>query len=301
MTERTHINEWFEQLPTEVVAQAQSLLEQVDAMRQTETIYPAQDNILNALALTAPANVRVVILGQDPYHGPGQAMGLSFSVPEGEKLPPSLRNIYKEMAADLGCTVPTSGDLTSWARQGVLLLNTTLTVREHAANSHAKLGWKTFTDAIVRLCLQLEQPVVFLTWGRHAIDMVEAARKATGATANKFFLASTHPSPLSAARATGELPAFMGSRPFSRTNELLTQHGAAPIGAPSRPWHKKTRRAYARRVRINSQSRSLITLADRRQARPSCERTRCPANARVRSGRTPAYDRAARPWGCNSR
>ena len=229
MTERTHINEWFEQLPTEVVAQAQSLLEQVDAMRQTETIYPAQDNILNALALTAPANVRVVILGQDPYHGPGQAMGLSFSVPEGEKLPPSLRNIYKEMAADLGCTVPTSGDLTSWARQGVLLLNTTLTVREHAANSHAKLGWKTFTDAIVRLCLQLEQPVVFLTWGRHAIDMVEAARKATGATANKFFLASTHPSPLSAARATGELPAFMGLRPFSRTNELLTQHGAAPI------------------------------------------------------------------------
>ncbi len=229
MTERTHINEWFEQLPTEVVAQAQSLLEQVDAMRQTETIYPAQDNILNALALTAPANVRVVILGQDPYHGPGQAMGLSFSVPEGEKLPPSLRNIYKEMAADLGCTVPTSGDLTSWARQGVLLLNTTLTVREHAANSHAKLGWKTFTDAIVRLCLQLEQPVVFLTWGRHAIDMVKAAREATNTAANKFFLASTHPSPLSATRAAGELPAFMGSRPFSHTNELLTQHGAAPI------------------------------------------------------------------------
>ena len=156
-------------------------------------------------------------------------MGLSFSVPEGQKLPPSLRNIYKEMAADLGCTAPISGDLTSWAQQGVLLLNTTLTVREHAANSHAKLGWKTLTDAIVRLCLQLEQPVVFLTWGRHAIDMVEAARKATGASANKFFLASTHPSPLSATRAAGDLPAFMGSRPFSRANELLAQHGAAPI------------------------------------------------------------------------
>ena len=169
MTERTHINEWFEQLPANVVSQAQRLLEQVDAMRQTETIYPAQDNILKALALTAPANVRVVILGQDPYHGPGQAMGLSFSVPEGQKLPPSLRNIYKEMAADLECTAPASGDLTSWAQQGVLLLNTTLTVREHAANSHAKLGWKAITDAIVRLCLQLEQPVVFLTpsiWSR---------------------------------------------------------------------------------------------------------------------------------------
>ena len=229
MAERTHINEWFEQLPTDVVTQTKNLLEQVDTMRQTETIYPAQENILNAIALTAPANVRVVILGQDPYHGPGQAMGLSFSVPEGQKLPPSLRNIYKEMATDLGCTAPTSGDLTSWAQQGVLLLNTTLTVREHAANSHAKLGWKTLTDAIIRLCLQLEQPVVFLTWGRHAIDMVEAAREATDATANKFFFASTHPSPLSATRTAGDLPAFMGSRPFSRTNELLAQHGSAPI------------------------------------------------------------------------
>lgn len=229
MAECTHINEWFEQLPEDVVTQAKNLLEQVETMRQSETIYPTQDNILNALALTAPADVRVVILGQDPYHGPGQAMGLSFSVPEGQKLPPSLRNIYKEMATDLGCTAPTSGDLTSWAQQGVLLLNTTLTVREHAANSHAKLGWKTLTDAIIRLCLQLEQPVVFLTWGRHAIDMVEAAREATDATANKFFFASTHPSPLSATRAAGDLPAFMGSRPFSRTNELLAQHGAAPI------------------------------------------------------------------------
>ena len=229
MAECTHINEWFKQLPADVVTQAKNLLEQVETMRQSETIYPAQDNILNALALTAPSDVRVVILGQDPYHGPGQAMGLSFSVPEGQKLPPSLRNIYKEMAADLGCTAPISGDLTSWAKQGVLLLNTTLTVREHAANSHAKLGWKILTDAIVRRCLQLEQPVVFLTWGRHAIDMVETARKETDATANKFFLASTHPSPLSATRATGGLLAFMGSRPFSRTNELLTQHGAAPI------------------------------------------------------------------------
>lgn len=224
-----NVNAWLDAAPDQVRETTQELLSQVEAMRDAQTIYPPQDDILNALAFTAPADVRVVILGQDPYHGPGQAMGLSFSVPCGCKLPPSLRNMYKEMAADLGCPMPESGDLTSWAAQGVLLLNTTLTVREHAANSHAKLGWKTLTDAIVRLCLQLEQPVVFLTWGRHAIDMVEAAREATDATANKFFLASTHPSPLSATRAAGDLPAFMGSRPFSRTNELLAQHGAAPI------------------------------------------------------------------------
>ena len=224
-----NVNAWLDAAPDQVRETTQELLSQVEAMRDAQTIYPPQDDILNALAFTAPEDVRVVILGQDPYHGPGQAMGLSFSVPCGCKLPPSLRNMYKEMAADLGCPMPESGDLTSWAAQGVLLLNTTLTVREHAANSHAKLGWKTLTDAIVRLCLQLEQPVVFLTWGRHAIDMVEAARKATGTSANKFFLASTHPSPLSATRAAGDLPAFMGSRPFSRANELLAQHGAAPI------------------------------------------------------------------------
>ena len=240
MTERTHIDEWFEQLPKDVVSQTQRLLEHVDAMRQTEVIYPAQENILNAIALTAPANVRAVILGQDPYHRARPGHGPLVLGPQRTKAAPSLRNIYKEMATDLGCTAPASGDLTSWAQQGVLLLNTTLTVREHAANSHAKLGWKTLTDAIVRLCLQLEQPVVFLTWGRHAIDMVEAAREATDATANKFFLASTHPSPLSATRAAGDLPAFMGSRPFSRTNELLAQHGAAPIDWCAQPTRRNT-------------------------------------------------------------
>lgn len=229
MGSNENVSAWLDAAPDQVRETTQELLSQVEAMRDEQTIYPPQDDILNALAFTAPADVRVVILGQDPYHGPGQAMGLSFSVPCGCKLPPSLRNMYKEMAADLGCPMPESGDLTSWAAQGVLLLNTTLTVREHAANSHAKLGWKILTDAIVRLCLQLEQPVVFLTWGRRAIDMVDAARKATGTSANKFFLASTHPSPLSATRAAGGLPAFMGSRPFSRTNELLAQHGAAPI------------------------------------------------------------------------
>ena len=192
-----------------------------------QTIYPPQDDILNALAWTAPTDVRVVILGQDPYHEEGQAMGLSFSVHRGCKLPPSLRNIYKEMAADLGCDIPATGDLSGWARQGVLLLNTTLTVRQGAANSHAKLGWRVLTDHIVRRCLTLPQPVVFLTWGRHAVKLVEDARAALGpdVAGEKFALASTHPSPLSANRAGGGLPAFMGSRPFSQTNKLLVEHG----------------------------------------------------------------------------
>ena len=147
------------------------------------------------------------------------------------KLPPSLRNIYKELKADLGCPIPATGDLTPWAQQGVLLLNTTLTVREHAANSHAKLGWNTLTDYVIERCCQLPQPVVFLTWGRFAQQMVEGKIVATGAgkTTGKFCLASTPPSPLSANRATAELPAFMGSRPFSAANRLLEQHGSTPV------------------------------------------------------------------------
>lgn len=237
MDKQANIDAWLNTAPAEVRDACRDLLSAVEAMRQTQVIYPAQDDILNALAWTAPGDVRAVILGQDPYHEPGQAMGLSFSVPVGTKLPPSLRNIYKEMAADLGCLAPASGDLTGWARQGVLLLNTTLTVREHAANSHAKLGWQAITNYVVRRCLELEQPVVFLTWGRHAVGLVEGARaevEAAGgagaaALGNKFTLASTHPSPLSANRAGGGLPAFMGSRPFSQANALLTKHGAAAI------------------------------------------------------------------------
>lgn len=225
---------WFECAPAEVKDATSRLMEEVARLRADEVIYPAQENILNALSCTAPAEVRVVVLGQDPYHGPNQAMGLSFSVPEGEKLPPSLRNIYKEMAADLGCDVATNGDLTSWAQQGVLLLNTTLTVREHAANSHSKLGWQVLTHYVVQQCFQLPQPVVFLAWGRHAVKLIcDAKAKASqaGCTSlgNKFILESTHPSPLSANKQGGELEAFMGSRPFSRANALLKENGASPI------------------------------------------------------------------------
>ena len=274
MDRQKNIDAWFSLLPADVAANAEALLARVEAMRAEETIYPPQDDILNALAFTAPGEVRAVILGQDPYHGPGQAMGLSFSVPAGEKLPPSLRNMYKEMSSDLGCEAPMSGDLTPWANQGVLLLNTTLTVREHAAASHAKLGWQVLTSHVVKACFELPQPVVFLAWGRHAQQLIEKAAASAGVNqdfaaeaalcaadgplgiltsgelclfedfeagcnsalcgvsvygSNKFVLASTHPSPLSASRAAGGMPAFLGSRPFSKTNALLLGSGGAAI------------------------------------------------------------------------
>ena len=234
MRNLNNVNLWLDGAPQEVCATCDRLMGEIAAMRNTQTIYPAQDDILNALAYTAPGNVRAVILGQDPYHEPGQAMGLSFSVPQGQKLPPSLRNIYKEMAADLGCEAPKSGDLTRWAEQGVLLLNTTLTVTEHAANSHSKLGWQVLTHYLIEKCFTLQQPVVFLAWGRFAVGLVEEARlhagtAGTATLGNKFVLASTHPSPLSASRPSAGLPAFLGSRPFSQANALLEGAGARAI------------------------------------------------------------------------
>lgn len=234
MNSEQNIDTWLSGASQEVVETTSRLMAAVEELRKTETIYPSQEKILNALAFTAPKDVRVVILGQDPYHGLNQAMGLSFSVPQGEKLPPSLRNIYKEMASDLGCSMPESGDLTSWAQQGVLLLNTTLTVREHAANSHSKLGWQVLTNYVIERCFLLPQPVVFLAWGRHAITLVEDARsRAVGQSCanleTKHILKSTHPSPLSANKQGGELRAFMGSRPFSSANNLLVRCGQSPI------------------------------------------------------------------------
>lgn len=231
MNENKNVDAWLSDAPENVTRTTEGLLHKVEGMRDEQVIYPPQEDILNALAWTSPRDVRVVILGQDPYHGPGQAMGLSFSVHRDQKLPPSLRNIYKELVADLGCAQPPTGDLSNWARQGVLLLNTTLTVREHAANSHSKLGWQMLTDYVVRRCCELPQPVVFLAWGAHAIKMVEQTMVATGAGAktHKYCLASTHPSPLSANRAAKGVPAFMGSRPFSQANELLTSCGQEPI------------------------------------------------------------------------
>ena len=200
----------------------QKLKSFVEDAYRTTTVYPPRESLFAALSLTPPEEVRVVILGQDPYHEPGQAMGLAFSVPEGVKIPPSLVNIYKEMQEDLGCEVPDSGDLTYLAKQGTLLL-TVLTVQEHAAGSHRRKGWEQFTDAIIRYLGQREDPVVFLLWGKPAEE------KASLITyPGHLVLTAPHPSPLSAYRG------FFGSRPFSRANAFLQSHGREEIGWSAR-------------------------------------------------------------------
>lgn len=184
-------------------------------------IYPPRGTRLRALELTALEDVKVVILGQDPYHGPGQAMGLAFSVPDGVPLPPSLRNIYKELSADLAVPPPTTGNLSGWARQGVLLLNTALTVEEGRAGSHAGRGWEAVTDACVAAVAERPEPCVFILWGNHA--QAKARRIPSLADGRHGLIESVHPSPLSASRG------FFGSRPFSRANALLQARGSAPI------------------------------------------------------------------------
>ena len=183
-----------------------------------ERVFPLAPVRFAALALTPPDAVKVVILGQDPYHGEGQAHGLSFSVPPGVRIPPSLRNIFKELAGDLGIAPAAHGHLRHWAEQGVLLLNTTLTVRAGAAASHAGQGWERLTDAIVRVVDAADAPTVFLLWGAHA------QRKAAFVdTARHLVLRSAHPSPLAAHGG------FFGSRPFSQANAFLASHGRVPI------------------------------------------------------------------------
>lgn len=189
-----------------------------------ETVLPPPRQIFRALDLTPPENVRCVILGQDPYHTPGVANGLAFSANAGCKVPPSLRNIFKELSADIGCPAPTSPDLTPWAEQGVLLLNTILTVRPGAAGSHAGWGWQSVTADLLRVCAELPQPVMFLLWGRHA---QKAGLRPPSET--KQYLCSSHPSPLGASKASATVPAFLGSRPFSRTNAFLRASGVAEI------------------------------------------------------------------------
>jgi uracil-DNA glycosylase len=189
----------------------------VRAERDRHRVYPAPDEVFAALHLTPYADTRVVILGQDPYHGPGQAHGLCFSVRDGVALPPSLVNIYKELSDDLGIAAPRHGNLGAWARQGVLLLNTTLTVRAGSAASHQGKGWETFTDQVIRAVNAKDHPVVFILWGSHA------RRKRALLDARHVVIESAHPSPLSAHNG------FFGSRPFSRTNEALQRAGLKPI------------------------------------------------------------------------
>lgn len=185
---------------------------------RTKTIYPDMYDIFNALHLTPYKDVKVVILGQDPYHGPNQAHGLSFSVKPGVKIPPSLKNIYKELQDDLGCYIPNHGSLTKWAKEGVLLLNTSLTVRARQPNSHSNIGWEIFTDHIIELLNERKDPIVFILWGNNAIR-----KKALITNPWHYIITSPHPSPFSANRG------FFGSKPFSKTNKFLESIGKKPI------------------------------------------------------------------------
>ncbi len=185
---------------------------------QTREIFPDQYDIYNALHYTSFENTKVVIIGQDPYHGPGQAHGLSFSVKQGVRIPPSLQNIYKELQTDLGCSIPNHGCLVEWAKQGVLLLNAVLTVQAGNANSHKGLGWEQFTDEVIKKLNERETPVVFILWGSYA-----GQKQQLITNSRHFIIKSAHPSPLSAHRG------FFGSRPFSRANAFLREIGREEI------------------------------------------------------------------------
>ncbi|MBR2565691.1 MAG: uracil-DNA glycosylase [Paenibacillus sp.] len=212
-------NDWDEVLQKETESEYFNKIRYALAAEyKTQTVYPPKEELFSALKLTPYHQVKAVIIGQDPYHGAGQAHGLSFSVKPGVRVPPSLRNIYKELQADLGTPIPSHGSLIHWAKQGVLLLNAVLTVREGQPNSHQTLGWQTFTDAVIRELNERTEPMVFMLWGSYA--------QKKGAFINRdkhLVLESTHPSPLAAHRG------FLGSRPFSKTNEFLVSQGIKPI------------------------------------------------------------------------
>lgn len=212
-------NDWDEQLREEVDKPYFNDLRYALAKEyKLHTVYPSKENLFQALKLTSYEHTKVVILGQDPYHGPGQAHGLSFSVLPGVRIPPSLVNIYKELHSDLGVPIPNNGYLVPWAKQGVLLLNTVMTVRDGQANSHKGLGWERFTDAVIEKLNEREKPVVFILWGSHA------QKKGAFIDRHKHLvLESVHPSPLSAHRG------FFGSRPFSKANAFLASQGMEPI------------------------------------------------------------------------
>lgn len=212
-------NDWKELLKSEMGKEYfQKLRTFLIDEYNTKIIYPEIDNIFSALELTSYKDTKVVILGQDPYHGPNQSHGLAFSVRPGVRIPPSLRNIYKELNTDLGCYIPNNGYLKKWADQGVLLLNTSFTVIAGEANSHRKIGWEIFTDSIIELLNHRDEPVIFILWGNNAKS------KEGLITNNKHHvIKSVHPSPLSASRG------FFGSRPFSKANQILNIIGKDPI------------------------------------------------------------------------
>ena len=208
-------NDWQDELDKFLsVSTMGRIMARANAAYQNGGVYPPRPLLSRALELTPFSKVRAVILGQDPYHGPGQANGLAFSVPLGLRIPPSLRNIYKELEADCGISPPSHGDLTAWAENGVLLLNTVLTVRAGMANSHRKLGWETFTDAVIGALNSREEPVAFLLWGASARE-----KKALITNPAHLVLEAAHPSPLSAHQG------FFGCRHFSKASEFCQKYG----------------------------------------------------------------------------
>ncbi len=212
-------NDWDEILKDEINKDYfRKILETIDGEYENHTIYPARENIFNALKFTSYSDVRVLLLGQDPYHGEGQAHGLAFSVQEGIEPPPSLKNIFKEINSDIGKFSAKDGCLIPWAKQGVMLLNTVLTVREGQPNSHKSIGWTTFTDKIISLLNEREAPVIFLLWGANAKEKLPLITNK-----NHYVLISPHPSPLSASRG------FFGCKHFSKVNTILTRNGSKPI------------------------------------------------------------------------
>ena len=196
----------------------QAFFQKIEKECQNKTIYPKTENIYKAVKLTPYDNVKVVIVGQDPYHGENEAHGLSFSVQKGIKLPPSLKNIYKELLNDLNIVEPNCGDLTSWAKEGVLLLNSVLTVEKDKPASHAKIGWNKYTDYIIQKINEKEKPVVFILWGNFA-----KTKKELITNPKHLIITSAHPSPFSARNG------FFGSKPFSKTNEYLKENNIKPI------------------------------------------------------------------------
>lgn len=212
-------NDWLEPLKPEFrKPYYKELHQKVVQEYSTHLVFPPADDIFNAFHLTPLHQVKVVILGQDPYHNHGQAHGLCFSVKPDVEIPPSLENIYKELQDDLGCYIPNNGYLVKWAKQGVLMLNTVLTVRAHQANSHRGIGWEEFTDAAIRILNEQDRPIVFILWGSPA-----QRKKGMLNNPKHLILEAPHPSPLSAYRG------FFGSRPFSKTNDFLSQNGIRPI------------------------------------------------------------------------
>ena len=210
---------WNEILAEEMQKDYYQELQAFIQKRRAEVrVFPEEKNVFNALELTPFESVKVVILGQDPYHGFGQAHGLSFSVQKGIPLPPSLRNIYKELQEDIGGELPSEGELSHWAKQGVLLLNTVLTVEEGNANSHKGMGWERLTNRLIESLNGLKHPVIFILWGKPAQDKEKLITNP-----NHVILKAPHPSPLSAYRG------FFGSKPFSKVNDILIQQGQTPI------------------------------------------------------------------------